>query len=282
MKGKTINLKGTLRSLDEPIVMGILNATPDSFYAGSRQQSEADVVQRIETIISEGGALIDVGGYSSRPDAADVSEADEWARLEPVLSRLQRDYPQVPVSVETFRATIARRAVEEYGVAMINDISGGSLDEGMYATIATLGVPYVLMHMRGTPRTMQQQTDYDDVVEAVMMYFASELRTLRRLGVIDVILDPGFGFAKTLDQNYTLMRALSEFEARFEEPLLVGISRKSMIYRLLGGTPDDSLNGTTVLHTYALMHGANILRVHDVRAAAEAVRITRRLLLTTL
>ena len=282
MKGKTINLKGTLRSLDEPIVMGILNATPDSFYAGSRQQSEADVVQRIETIISEGGALIDVGGYSSRPDAADVSEADEWARLEPVLSRLQRDYPQVPVSVDTFRATIARRAVEEYGVAMINDISGGSLDEGMYATIATLGVPYVLMHMRGTPRTMQQQTDYDDVVEAVMMYFASELRTLRRLGVIDVILDPGFGFAKTLDQNYTLMRALSEFEARFEEPLLVGISRKSMIYRLLDTTPDDSLNGTTVLHTYALMHGANILRVHDVRAAAEAVRITRRLLLTTL
>ena len=278
MKGKTINLKGTLRSLDEPIVMGILNATPDSFYAGSRQQSEADVVQRIETIISEGGALIDVGGYSSRPDAADVSEVDEWARLEPVLSRLQRDYPQVPVSVDTFRAAIARRAVEEYGVAMINDISGGSLDEGMYATIATLGVPYVLMHMRGTPRTMQQQTDYDDVVEAVMMYFASELRTLRRLGVIDVILDPGFGFAKTLDQNYTLMRALSEFEARFEEPLLVGISRKSMIYRLLGGTPDDSLNGTTVLHTYALMHGANILRVHDVRAAAEAVRITRKLI----
>lgn len=278
MNRKTINLKGTLRSLDEPIVMGILNATPDSFYAGSRQQSEADVVQRIETIISEGGALIDVGGYSSRPDAADVSEADEWARLEPVLSRLQRDYPQVPVSVDTFRSAIARRAVEEYGVAMINDISGGSLDEGMYATIATLGVPYVLMHMRGTPRTMQQQTDYDDVVETVMMYFASELRTLRRLGVIDVILDPGFGFAKTLDQNYTLMRALSEFEARFEEPLLVGISRKSMIYRLLGGTPDDSLNGTTVLHTYALMHGANILRVHDVRAAVEVVRITRRLL----
>lgn len=278
MNRKTINLKGSLRQLDEPIVMGILNATPDSFYAGSRQQSEADVVQRIETIISEGGALIDVGGYSSRPDAADVSEADEWARLEPVLSRLQRDYPQVPVSVDTFRSAIARRAVEEYGVAMINDISGGSLDEGMYATIATLGVPYVLMHMRGTPRTMQQQTDYDDVVEAVMMYFASELRTLRRLGVVDVILDPGFGFAKTLDQNYTLMRALSEFEARFEEPLLVGISRKSMIYRLLGGTPDDSLNGTTVLHTYALMHGANILRVHDVRAAVEVVRITRRLL----
>ena len=266
MNRKTINLKGTLCSLDEPIVMGILNATPDSFYAGSRQQSEADVVKRIETIISEGGALIDVGGYSSRPDAADVSEADEWARLEPVLSRLQRDYPQVPVSVDTFRSAIARRAVEEYGVAMINDISGGSLDEGMYATIATLGVPYVLMHMRGTPRTMQQQTDYDDVVEAVMMYFASELRTLRRLGVIDVILDP------------TLMRALSEFDARFEEPLLVGISRKSMIYRLLGGTPDDSLNGTTVLHTYALMHGANILRVHDVRAAVEAVRLTRRLL----
>ena len=175
MNVKTINLKGTLRSLDVPLIMGILNATPDSFYAGSRQQDEAAVVRRIEAILNEGGTLIDVGGYSSRPDADDVSEADEWARLEPVLRRLMRDYPDVPVSVDTFRSAIARRAVEEYGAAMINDISGGSLDEQMYATVATLGVPYVLMHMRGTPRTMQQFTDYDDVVEAVMMYFASEL-----------------------------------------------------------------------------------------------------------
>lgn len=278
MNRKTINLKGILRSLDVPLIMGILNATPDSFYAGSRQQDEAAVVRRIETILNEGGTLIDVGGYSSRPDADDVSEADEWARLEPVLRRLMRDYPDVPVSVDTFRSAIVRRAVEEYGAAMINDISGGSLDEQMYATVATLGVPYVLMHMRGTPRTMQQFTDYDDVVEAVMMYFASELRTLRRLGVADILLDPGFGFAKTLEQNYTLMRALSEFADRFEEPLLIGISRKSMIYRLLGGTPDDSLNGTTVLNTYALMHGASVLRVHDVRAAVEAVCITRQLI----
>lgn len=280
MKEKSINLNGRLLSLKSPVVMGILNATPDSFYAGSRQATEAAIAQRIETILTEGGTIVDIGGYSSRPDAAEVTEADEWQRIEPALKRMQKDYPDVPVSVDTFRATIARRAVEEYGVALINDISGGMLDAQMFETIASLQVPYILMHMRGTPQTMQQHTDYDDLMEEIMLYFAQKVRTLRQLGVNDVILDPGFGFAKTLGQNYELMRSLAEFSLHFETPLLVGISRKSMIYRLLNTTPEESLNGTTVLNTYALLNGADILRVHDVKAAAEAIEIVKQLTLS--
>ena len=191
---------------------------------------------------------------------------------------MQRDFPEVPVSVDTFRSAIARRAVEEYGTAMINDISGGMLDARMFETIALLQVPYILMHMRGTPQTMQQHTDYDDLMEDIMLYFAQKIRALRQLGVNDVILDPGFGFAKTLEQNYELMRSLSEFSIHFETPLLVGISRKSMIYKLLNATPEDSLNGTTVLNTYALLNGADILRVHDVKAATETIEIVKRLM----
>lgn len=276
MSDKSINLKGHLLTLETPVVMGILNVTPDSFFAGSRQRDDAAIAQRIESILSEGGSMVDVGGYSSRPDAAEVSEADEWRRLEPALKRLQRDYPEVPVSVDTFRSVIARRAVEEYGVAMVNDISGGMLDERMFETVASLHVPYILMHMRGTPQTMQQKTDYDDVVEDVMLYFAEKMRALRLLGVSDVILDPGFGFAKTLEQNYRLMRSLYEFSIAFEAPLLVGVSRKSMVYKLLGETPEGSLNGTTVLNTYALLNGADILRVHDVKAASEAIKIIKQ------
>ena len=277
MKEKSINLNGRLLSLKSPVIMGILNATPDSFYAGSRQATEAAIAQRIETILTEGGTIVDIGGYSSRPDAAEVTETDEWQRIEPALKRMQKDYPDVPVSVDTFRAAIARRAVEEYGVAMINDISGGMLDAQMFETVASLQVPYILMHMRGTPQTMQQHTDYDDLMEEIMLYFAQKVRTLRQLGVNDVILDPGFGFAKTLGQNYELMRSLTEFSLHFETPLLVGISRKSMIYRLLNTTPEESLNGTTVLNTYALLNGADILRVHDVKAAAEAIEIVKQL-----
>lgn len=278
MKEKSINLNGRLLSLKSPVVMGILNVTPDSFYAGSRQADEAAVAQRIETILSEGGTIVDIGGYSSRPDAAEVTEEDEWQRIEPALKRMQKDYPEVPVSVDTFRSVIARRAVEEYGTAMINDISGGMLDARMFETIALLQVPYILMHMRGTPQTMQQHTDYDDLMEDIMLYFAQKVRALRQLGVNDVILDPGFGFAKTLEQNYELMRSLSEFSIHFETPLLVGISRKSMIYKLLNATPEDSLNGTTVLNTYALLNGADILRVHDVKAATETIEIVKRLM----
>jgi len=278
MKEKSINLNGRLLSLKSPVVMGILNVTPDSFYAGSRQADEAAVAQRIETILAEGGAIVDIGGYSSRPDAAEVTEEEEWQRIKPALKRMQRDFPKVPVSVDTFRSVIARRAVEEYGTAMINDISGGMLDARMFETIALLQVPYILMHMRGTPQTMQQHTDYDDLMEDIMLYFAQKVRALRQLGVNDVILDPGFGFAKTLEQNYELMRSLSEFSIHFETPLLVGISRKSMIYKLLNATPEDSLNGTTVLNTYALLNGADILRVHDVKAATETIEIVKRLM----
>lgn len=276
MNSKTINIKGQLLSLDEPQVMGILNVTPDSFYAGSRKQTEAAIIDRIETILREGASIIDVGGYSSRPDAAEVSETEEMQRLEMALQPLLQHYPDVVVSVDTFRSSVARQCVEKYGVAMINDISGGELDERMFDTVAQLRVPYIMMHMRGTPQTMQQQTDYEDVTADLLKYFSQKLERLFRLGVNDVILDPGFGFSKTLTQNYELMRHLGDFRI-LGLPLLVGVSRKSMIYKLLETTPEESLNGTTVLHAYALLQGADILRVHDVRAAKEAIRIVQQL-----
>ena len=273
---KTLNLNGQLVSLDTPLVMGIVNVTPDSFYADSRTEGEAAIDARIQQILAEGGDLIDLGGYSSRPDAAEVTPEEEMRRLEVALRILNQHYPEVPVSVDTFRADIARRCVEEFGVAIINDISGGELDPAMFSTVASLHVPYILMHMRGTPQTKQQFCDYTDMMEEILLYFARKVEQLRLLGVNDIILDPGFGFSKTLEQNYTLMAHLDEFHA-FNLPLLVGISRKSMIYKLLGGTPADSLNGTTVLNTFALLHGAHILRVHDVKAAVETRRIVQQL-----
>lgn len=276
MIGKTLHIKGNLLALDTPLVMGILNITPDSFYAESRKQTEQAIDKRIEAILEEGGSIVDVGGYSSRPDAAEVTASEEMARLAVALRILRDHYPDVAVSVDTFRSEIARRSVEEYGAAIINDISGGSLDAAMFPTIASLQVPYILMHMRGTPQTMQRHTEYADLEGEIMQYFARKVEELHLLGVSDVILDPGFGFSKTTDQNYRLMSRLSEF-ALFELPLLVGVSRKSMVYKYLGGSPADSLNGTTVLHTFALLHGADILRVHDVRQAVEAVRIVNKL-----
>ena len=276
MSVKTLNIKGSLISLEKPLVMGILNVTPDSFYADSRKRTEAAIEERIQEILSEGGDIVDVGGYSSRPDASEVAPEEEMARLEAALDILAKRYPEVPVSVDTFRADIARRCVEEYGVAMVNDISGGELDAEMFRTVAELKVPYILMHMRGTPRTMRSFVDYGDMMEEIMLYFARKTRELRLLGVNDIILDPGFGFSKTLEQNYLLMGHLREFET-FGLPLLVGISRKSMIYNLLEKTPAESLNGTTVLNTFALLNGADILRVHDVREAVETVRIVGQL-----
>ncbi|WP_455642719.1 dihydropteroate synthase [Parabacteroides sp.] len=275
MLHKTLNIRGTLTSLDTPLVMGILNVTPDSFYADSRKQTEAAVEERIQAILSEGGQIIDVGGYSSRPDAVEVSPEEEMERLAFALKILNAHYPDVALSVDTFRADVARRCVEEYGAAIINDISGGELDAEMFETVARLHVPYIMMHMRGTPQTMQQHTDYEDMMEDIMLYFARKVRQLRLLGVNDIILDPGFGFSKTVDQNYTLMSHLCEFK-EFGLPLLVGVSRKSMIYKYLGGTPADSLNGTTVLNTIALLNGADILRVHDVKAAVEAVKLVSK------
>ena len=273
---KTLNLNGQLVSLDTPLVMGIVNVTPDSFYADSRKEGEAAIDARIQQILAEGGDLIDLGGYSSRPDAAEVTPEEEMRRLEVALRILNQHYPEVPASVDTFRADIARRCVEEFGVAIINDISGGELDPAMFSTVASLHVPYILMHMRGTPQTKQQFCDYTDMMEEILLYFARKVEQLRLLGVNDIILDPGSGFSKTLEQNYTLMAHLDEFHA-FNLPLLVGISRKSMIHKLLGGTPADSLNGTTVLNTFAWLHGAHILRVHDVKAAVETRRIVQQL-----
>lgn len=268
----TINCRGRLVSLETPQVMGILNLTPDSFYAGSRQQSEEAIAARCRQIVAEGGTMIDVGAYSSRPGAADVSAEEETERLRRGLAVVRREMPDAIVSVDTFRAEVARMCVEEYGADIINDISGGQFDRDMFRTVARLGVPYILMHIKGKPQTMQQAPQYDDLMREVMLYFAERLLRLRELGVKDVIVDPGFGFGKTLEHNYDLMAHLGEFRM-LEAPLLVGISRKSMIYRLLGGGPEEALNGTTVLNTIALMNGAHILRVHDVRPAAEAVRM---------
>lgn len=272
MKHSTLNIKGELLSLEKPLVMGILNVTPDSFYEGSRKQTEDSIRKRIEAIISEGGDMIDVGGYSSRQDADDISAEEEMKRLETALKIISRDYPEAIVSVDTFRAEVARRCVEEFGVAIINDISGGDLDKDMFRTVAELHVPYILMHMRGTPKTMQQNTDYNNITADIMTDLSAKVERLRLIGVHDIILDPGFGFSKTMEQNYELMRHLKDFEL-FGLPLLVGISRKSMIYKLLGCTAEESLNGTSVLHTFALLNGANILRVHDVKEAVETVRI---------
>ncbi len=256
--------------------MGILNVTPDSFYSDSRKQTEKAIEERIQVILRDGGDIIDLGGYSSRPDAVEVTSREEMRRLAFALDIIYKHYPDVIISVDTFRADVARQCVEEYGVGIINDISGGEIDPAMFETVAALQVPYILMHMRGTPQTMQQHTEYSDMIEDIMLYFAQKVQQLRLLGINDIIIDPGFGFSKTTDQNYELMSHLKEFKT-FDLPLLVGISRKSMIYRFLGGTPADSLNGTVVLNTYSLLNGAHILRVHDVKEAVEAVKIVNKL-----
>ena len=267
-----INVKGRLLDLTTPQVMGILNVTPDSFYSGSRMQTQEEIAVRARQIIDEGASIIDIGAYSSRPNAEHITAGEEMNRLRTGLEIVNRNHPDAIVSVDTFRADVAEQCVKDYGVAIVNDIAAGEMDDRMFETVARLGVPYIMMHMRGTPQTMQRHTDYPDMMEEIMLYFSRKVRQLRLLGVNDIILDPGFGFSKTLEQNYELMSHLKEFSI-FELPLLVGVSRKSMIYKLLGGTPADSLNGTTVLNTYALLNGANILRVHDVREAVEAIRV---------
>ena len=271
-----MNVKGRLLDLSTPQVMGILNVTPDSFYSDSRMQTEKDIADRAQQIIDEGASIIDIGAYSSRPNAEHIPAEEEMNRLRTGLEILNRNHPDAVISVDTFRAEVAEQCVKEYGVAMINDISAGEMDNRMFATVAELGVPYIMMHMQGTPQNMQNEPHYDNLMKEVFLYFATKVQQLRDLGVKDIILDPGFGFGKTLEHNYELMAHLDEFSV-FELPLLVGVSRKSMIYKLLGGTPQDSLNGTTVLDTVALMKGAHILRVHDVREAVEAVRMTEKI-----
>lgn len=269
-----INVNGSLLDLSQPRVMGILNVTPDSFYAGSRTQTEAEIVRRVKQIVSEGAAIIDIGAYSSRPNADNVSAREEMERLRMGLKILFEIQPDAVVSVDTFRADVARMCVEEYGVAIINDIAAGEMDANMFHTVAALNVPYIMMHMQGTPQSMQQHPHYDNLLKEVFLYFARKVQQLRDLGVKDIILDPGFGFGKTMEHNYELLSHLEEFRI-FELPLLVGVSRKSMIYRLLDITPQEALNGTTVLDTICLLKGADILRVHDVKEAVETVRIVQ-------
>lgn len=268
----TLYLRGRLLELREPQIMGILNVTPDSFYSDSRTPDEAHITDRVRQMMDEGADMIDVGGYSSRPGADDVTPEEEMDRLRRGLRIVRKLYPEVPVSVDTFRADVARMCIEEEGADIINDISGGMMDRHMFRTVARLGVPYILMHMQGTPDTMQVAPHYDNLRREVMLYFAERIDRLCQMGAKDIIVDPGFGFGKTLEHNYELMNHLEDF-AVFNLPLLVGISRKSMIYKLTGGTPQTSLNGTTVLNTISLVKGAHILRVHDVKAAAEAKQI---------
>ena len=273
----TINVEGKLMDLSEPQVMGILNVTPDSFYSASRKNTDQEIAGRVQTILAEGGSMIDIGAYSSRPGADDVSAEEEMNRLRGGLKILRDIAPDAVVSVDTFRADVAKMCVEEYGVQIINDISGGELDEHMFSTVAELGVPYILMHMKGDPQTMQNGPHYDDLLAEMLRYFGTKVQQLHELGVKDIILDPGFGFAKTLEHNYELMNRMQDLQV-LELPMLVGISRKSMIYRLLGTSPEEALNGTSVLNTLALLKGASILRVHDVKAAVEVVQIVKKML----
>ena len=271
-----MNVNGRLLDLSTPRVMGILNVTPDSFYAGSRMQTETQIATRVEQMLEEGADMIDIGAYSSRPGAADISVQEEMDRLRAGLRIVRRMHPDAIVSVDTFRAAVACMCVEEYGVAIVNDISGGEMDKDMFPTVARLGVPYVLMHMQGTPQNMQQQPHYDSLLGDIFRYFARKVQQLRDLGAKDIVLDPGFGFGKTLEHNYELLAHLEDFRI-FGLPLLVGVSRKSMVYNLLGTTPAEALNGTTAVNTVCLMKGADILRVHDVRQAVEAIKIITKM-----
>ena len=270
----TLNIRGQLLDLSEPQVMGILNITPDSFYAESRKQTEEEIITRVEAMLAEGADIIDVGAYSSRPGAQDISSEEEMGRLRRALKLIREQFPHTILSVDTFRADIARCCVEDFEVDIINDISGGTLDSDMFTTIAKLGVPYILTHTKGTPQTMNQEAHYEQLIPEILTYFAERLTRLRELGQKDIILDPGFGFAKNLEQNYQLMSHLDELKV-FELPLLVGISRKRMVYELLNTTPEEALCGTTVLNTLALTKGANILRVHDVKACVEVRKIVK-------
>ncbi len=275
-KNRFINVNGRLMDLSTPQVMGILNVTPDSFYSGSRKQTETEIAERADQILAEGGSIIDIGAYSSRSNAEHIPAEEEMRRLRNGLKIIFRRHPEAVVSVDTFRADVARMCVEEYGVALINDIAAGEMDADMFRTVAQLRVPYIMMHMQGTPQDMQQHPHYDNIVKEVMYYFSEKVAKLRDLGAKDILLDPGFGFGKTLDHNYELLAGMQELSS-FGLPILVGVSRKSMIYKLLGGTPEDALNGTTVIDTLCLQKGADILRVHDVKAAVEAVRIVTKM-----
>lgn len=267
----TINCKGNLIDLSTPKVMGILNITPNSFYDGGKFQEESVILNQVEKLLNEGATFIDIGAYSSKPNAEFVSEEEELQRILPILQQIIKQFPDIIVSIDTFRAEVAKQCVLN-GAALINDISAGHLDEKMLPTIAELQVPYIMMHMKGNPQTMQSLTHYDDIVKEMIYYFSERIFEARKLGINDLIVDPGFGFAKTLEQNYEVMQKLDIFK-QLELPLLVGISRKSMIYKLLETSAQEALNGTTFLNAIALEKGANILRVHDVKEAVEGLKL---------
>ncbi|WMJ71677.1 dihydropteroate synthase [Cytophagaceae bacterium ABcell3] len=268
---KTLNCAGRPLDLSSPVVMGIINATPDSFYKKSRQSNISSVVAKAGEMLEQGAAIIDCGGYSSRPGAPDIHEEEERKRIIPAIKAISEEYPHAIISVDTFRANIAREAME-HGASIINDISGGTLDEKMFSTVGKLGIPYILMHMRGTPQTMTALNNYEDLIHELTCYFRDKSKLLKQEGVKDIILDPGIGFAKGVQQNYEILQKLNYFKV-LEMPLLAGISRKSLIWKKLDILPEQSLNGTTVLNTIALMNGAHILRVHDVKEAVEAVKL---------
>ncbi|MBK0384212.1 dihydropteroate synthase [Pedobacter sp. SD-b] len=271
----TLNVGGKLLDLSTPIVMGVLNITPDSFFKGSRTQTEDEIIIQAKKMLDEGADILDLGAYSSRPDADDISMEEEENRLLPALKAITSNFKDAVISVDTFRASIAEKAIKN-GANMINDISGGSLDDKMFETVGRLKAPYILMHLKGTPQTMRSLSQYDDMVQEISYYFSEKIAALKKAGVHDIILDPGFGFAKNIDQNYELLNKLAEFKI-FELPILAGLSRKSMVWKTLKISPDEALNGTSVLNTIALLNGASILRVHDVKEAKEAINLVKLL-----
>jgi dihydropteroate synthase len=271
----TINCKGELIDISTPKVMGILNVTPDSFHDGGQYKNESSILNQVETMLKEGATFIDIGGYSSRPGADFVSENEELNRVVPVVELILKQFPETLISIDTFRSEVAKKSIEA-GAAIINDISAGHLDENMIATVGQLGVPYIMMHMKGNPKTMQQQTDYDDLIKDINSYFAERIAKAHAAKINDIIIDPGFGFAKTTEQNYELLNNMELLQI-VDKPILAGVSRKSMIYKTLHTTPENALNGTTALHMVALQKGAKILRVHDVKEAAECVTLFNQL-----
>ena len=273
----TININGKLLDLSEAHVMGILNVTPDSFYARCRTGTELELIrERVAQIRDEGASIIDIGAYSSRPGADDISAEEEAKRLRMALPIVREAWKEAIISVDTFRADIAKMCAEEYGVQIINDISAGELDSRMFSTVSKLGVPYIMMHSKGSPQTMKELAVYDNMMKEIILFFSERVQRLRDLGQKDIIIDPGFGFAKNMEQNYELMERLEELKI-LNLPILIGISRKSMIYKLLGGNADESLNGTTVLNTIGLMKGASVLRVHDVKECMQIIKIAEKL-----
>ena len=271
----TIKCNGKLISLDHPKIMGILNITPDSFYDGGKYKDESSILNQVEKMLNDGATFIDVGAYSTRPGALEVNEAIELKRILPIVSLILQRFPKTILSIDTFRSKVAKECIGN-GAAIINDISAGLQDEKMLPTVAKLNVPYIMMHMRGTPQNMQQHTDYDDILKEVLSFFSERLVAAKSLGIKDIIVDPGFGFAKNLEQNYELLKQM-EIMNFVEHPILAGISRKSMIYKTLKTTADQALNGTTALHMVCLQKGANILRVHDVKEALECVKLYEQL-----